>query len=464
LSGTTKCALPDFKHILSTAYLRKPVYSASLAVFRVVFGLMILGSMIRFGAKGWIDELYIQPGFFFKYYGFEWVRPLGNYTYWLFIICGISALLFALGLFYRVAAICLFLSFTYIELMDKTNYLNHYYFVSLVLFLMIWLPANANFAWDNIRKPQSAFRLLPLWTTGVLRLLLGIVYCYAGLAKLNSDWLLDAMPLRLWLPAKNDLFLVGPLFNKLWVAYFFSWFGALYDLTIPFFLLYRRTRMWAYLVVILFHITTALLFPIGMFPYVMILATLVFFPSKEMDSFLLRLQWNRLLPAARHFRTYRLGSLQRKAMAVLLSVFLGVQIIVPWRYLCIPGELFWTEEGYRFSWRVMLIEKMGYAQFIVKDGATGRKIGVNNNDFLTKNQEKMMSTQADFILQYAHFLHDYYRQRGFKEPRVYATVFVTLNGRRSKLYIDPDTDLAKEKDTFKHKKWILPFKDKIHGF
>ncbi|MBZ0097553.1 MAG: HTTM domain-containing protein, partial [Taibaiella sp.] len=122
-------------NILSTQHFGKPVYSASLAVFRMVFGLMLLFSTIRFWAKGWIEELYINPKFYFSYYGFEWVKPLGDYTYILFIVCGISALLFALGLFYRIASVLLFLSFTYIELMDKTNYLNHYYFVTLVLFL-----------------------------------------------------------------------------------------------------------------------------------------------------------------------------------------------------------------------------------------------------------------------------------------------------------------------------------------
>lgn len=441
-------------------YLRKPVYPASLSVFRIVFGLMILGSMIRFAAKGWITELYVTPVFYFKYYGFEWVHHWGNYTYLLFILCGLSALFFALGLFYRIASVVLFLSFTYIELLDKTNYLNHYYFVSLVLFLMIWLPAHAGLALDNKRKSTTAYATIPLWTTGSIRLLLGIVYCYAGLAKLNSDWLLEAMPLRLWLPAKNDLPLIGSWFNKLWVAYAFSWFGALYDLSIPFFLLWKRTRMAAYIAVIAFHLVTALLFPIGVFPYVMILSTLIFFPSKVMHAFLLRFR-KKDEPAAG--RQWQLPRVKQQAILCLFSIFFLVQLLFPWRYLLYPGELFWTEEGYRFSWRVMLIEKMGYAQFVVKDGASGKQVGINNNDFLTKNQEKMMSTQADFIIQYAHFLRDHYHAQGWHQPQVYATIYVTLNGRRSCLFIDPQTNLAKEEDTFAPKKWLMPFKDKIHG-
>lgn len=426
---------------------------------------MIAGSMIRFAAKGWIEELYIKPSFYFKYYGFEWVQPLEAYTYVLFLICGISALLFALGLFYRLASILLFLSFTYIELLDKTNYLNHYYFVSLVLLVMIFLPAHANCSVDNIRKPGTVFRQLPLWTTGSIRLLLGIVYVYAGLAKLNSDWLLEAMPLRLWLPAKNDLPLFGTLFNKIWVAYGFSWFGALYDLTIPLFLLYKRTRIYAYIVVILFHITTAILFPIGMFPYVMILSTLIFFPSDQVDRFLHKIK--KYIPALslnQDERLWQPTGIQLYITGTLLSLFFILQLLLPWRYLLLKDELFWTEEGFRFSWRVMLIEKMGYAQFVVEDKATGRRQGVNNNDFLTKNQEKMMATQPDFIIQYARLLYRQYQGKGMKDPAVYATIYVTLNGRPSRLLVDPTINLAREADGFRHKTWILPFNEKIYGF
>lgn len=456
--------IQKIRNIFSTEQLEKPVYSASLAVFRVVFGLMILFSTLRFWNKGWIEELYIQPQFFFSYYGFEWVKPLGSYTYLLFIICGVSALFFALGLFYRIASVMLFLSFTYIELMDKTNYLNHYYFVSLVLFLMMWLPAHVNFSVDSIRKPSITKRYIPLWTVGSIRMMMAIVYTYAGVAKLNSDWLIEAMPLRLWLPANNDMPLIGPMFNNLWVAYFFSWFGAIYDLTIAFFLLIPKIRPYAYFTVVAFHLMTAILFPIGVFPYVMIVAALVFFESEETDKFVQMVKelWP-FIPATSNESTFSFKPVCRKTITALFAIFFIIQLIFPWRYLLYKDELFWTEEGYRFSWRVMLMEKMGYAQFIVKDSNTEKVVEVNNNGFLTRNQEKMMATQPDFILQYAQLLKQHYAARGMTDPQVYATVYVTLNGRRSRLLVNQHIDLAREKDTWKHKNWILPFNDKIYG-
>jgi hypothetical protein len=444
--------------------LGRQVCSASLAVFRVVFGFMLLASVIRFWLRGWIDELYIQPKYFFHYYGFEWVKPIGEYTYVLFAICGISALMFMLGWFYRFFSVLLFLSFTYIELMDKTNYLNHYYFVSLVLFLMMWLPAHVNFSIDSMRKPVIANRYVPLWAVGSIRLMMAIVYVYAGLAKLNSDWLIDAMPLRLWLPAKNDIPLIGPLFNHLWVAYVFSWFGMLYDTTIPFFLLNKKTRPVAYATVVVFHILTAILFPIGVFPYVMIVSALVFFDSADFDRLLQRIKSvYAKAPVVLSQAAYTMQSSRFKPLAAMLVVFFAIQLALPWRYATMPGELFWTEEGYRFSWRVMLMEKMGYAQFVVKDSVTGERVAVNNNDFLTKNQEKMMATQGDFIVQYAQILKQHFEKKGMQSPEVYATIYVGLNGRRSRLYADTEVNLAAQSDNFEHKKWILPFGGKIYG-
>jgi len=425
---------------------------------------MLLGSVLRFWLKGWIDELYIQPRFFFHYYGFDWVQPVGQYTYLLFAICGLAAFLFAIGLWYRVASVVLFLSFTYIELMDKTNYLNHYYFTSLVLLLMTLLPAHCNFSVDAWRKPQLLKRQLPLFTVGSIRLMLGIVYCYAGLAKLNSDWLFDAMPLRIWLPARNDMPLIGPLLSEVWVAYFFSWFGAVYDLTIPFFLLNRRTRPYAYFAVVAFHVMTSVLFPIGMFPYIMIVSSLVFLDSATMDRWLQ--QCSARMPRwtiAKDQSVWTFAPAQQKILTTALILFFGFQALFPFRYLCTSDELFWTEEGYRFSWRVMLMEKTGYAQFIVKDKATGETVVANNEQFLTRNQEKMMATQPDFMLQYAQLLRQVYLQQGMKDPAVYAQVYVSLNGRRSRLLIDPETDLARVQDAFGHKQWILPFGEQIYG-
>ncbi|WP_394749870.1 HTTM domain-containing protein [Spongiimicrobium salis] len=449
-----------------TSYLNTYTEAAPLAVFRIFFGILMFISIIRFWSYGWIEKLYLQPRFHFSFYGFEWVKPLGTFTYLIFAVCALSTLFITLGYRYKWAITVFFLSFTYIELMDKTTYLNHYYFISLLSFLMIFLPANSYFSVDAKRSTRKPFSSVPRWTTDSIKLLLALVYIYAGLAKLNSDWLWDAMPLKIWLPSKFDVPILGAYMGEKWVHYAFSWIGAIYDLCIPFLLFWRRTRIAAFVLVVVFHVLTRVLFPIGMFPYIMIVSALVFFDANVHHKVLGWFsKWFRI--HKKRFDTGLKLIMENKGVNQLkfavIVLFFSIQVIMPWRYLLYPGELFWTEEGYRFSWRVMLMEKSGYAQFKIVDKDTQRWFYVDNTAYLTKFQEKQMSFQPDFILEYAHFLEKEYQKKGYKNIAIYVENYVALNGRLSRPYIDPNVDLTKEKESFKPKKWILPFNDVITG-
>ncbi len=456
-------------NLLSKSYFYKTTNVAPLIVFRIFFGLMMLGSIIRFWCNGWIYQLYIQPKFFFSYTGFNWVKPLGEYTYIIFLICGLSSFFVAIGLKYRLSIILFFLSFTYIELMDKTTYLNHYYFISVLSFVMIFLPANANFSIDSYLNKKE-YSSVPNWCIDIIKLLLGIVYFYAGIAKINSDWMFRAMPLKIWLPSKYDLPLIGSnLMQQEWFHYAMSWSGMLYDVCIPFLLLYKRTRVIAFILVVFFHVFTRVLFPIGMFPFIMIISTLIFFDASFHQKIIRRI--NVLIsPIKSLFKKVNILKLRdfnyahKNLILPFLIGFVLLQLLMPFRYVFYPGELFWTEEGYRFSWRVMLIEKAGYTMFKIVDSKTGKFFYVQNSDFLTPMQEKQMSTQPDFILEYAHYLGDHFKKDGHKNIQVFVDSYVGLNGRLSKPFINPKVDLYKEKETLKHKNWILPFKDEIKGF
>lgn len=454
------------KTVLKT-YLNKQTDAAPLAVFRIGFGIMMCLSIIRFWYKGWIKIIYIDPSFHFSYYGFEWVEPLGDYTYALFFLCGLAAFFVAIGYQYRVASIAFFLSFTYIELLEKTTYLNHYYFISILSFLLIFLPAHRYFSVDTILS-KKLYQNIPAWTIDSIKLLLGIVYFYAGLAKINSDWLYKAMPLKIWLPSKYDLPFMGEtLMQQNWFHYAMSWSGMLYDLLIPFLLLYRKTRWVAFILVLVFHVFTRVLFPIGMFPYIMIISSFIFFEARFHHKII------QLLKRGLHFFSgYISNKVQieehlryatsSKSLYVVIPFFV-IQLLLPFRYSLYPGELFWTEEGYRFSWRVMLMEKMGYTTFRIVDKASNATFYINNADFLTPLQEKQMSFQPDFILEYAHYLGDHFTAQGYKEVQVFAESYVALNGRLSQPFIDKEVDLYQEKESFKHKHWILPFNDDIKG-
>jgi hypothetical protein len=443
----------------------REVSPGPLVTFRIGFGLLTLFSVLRFMSRGWVEEFYVEPAFHFTYYGLEFIKPLsagGMYT--LFVLIALSAAGIALGFFYRASALFFFLAFTFVELIDKTYYLNHYYFVSLIGFLLIWLPAGRFYSVDNLLFQRSSPAAVPAVCINIIKFQLALVYFYAGLAKLNADWLIYALPLKIWLPAHTSLPLVGSLMDEEWVAYAFSWFGAVYDLCIPFLLLNRRSLPYAYAAVVVFHVATWLLFPIGVFPWVMIVSTLIFFPVAAHERFLSLI--SRPFRAGKERAHYDLGGSRlmpgqplRKVIAGAVLCYCMFQLIWPWRFVLYPGKLFWTEQGYRFSWRVMLMEKAGTAFFYVKDARSGMESEVDNSEFLTPAQEKMMSTQPDMILQYAHYLAHCYAKKGYMNPSVRVVSYVALNGRGSRPFIDSQRNLAGEKESFRHKDWVLPYQN-----
>jgi hypothetical protein len=149
----------------------------------------------------------------------------------------------------------------------------------------------------------------------------------------------------------------------------------------------------------------------------------------------------------------------KNTVAALTAFYLFFQLLIPLRFLLYPGNLFWTEQGYRFSWRVMLMEKAGAAYFTVKDQAGKKEYVVNNGQYLTPLQEKMMSSQPDLILKYAYYLADVFKNKGLAEPRVYAEVYVTLNGEPSRLFVDSTVNLAAKKLSWQPYDWVLPYKN-----
>ena len=447
------------------SYLHSNEDSSILAVYRIFFGLLMFVSLLRFWLKGWIDELYLLPSYHFSYLGFEWIEPLGNNTYFLFLICSISSICILLGLKYRLSIIIFFLSFTYIELMDKTTYLNHYYFISILSFLLIFIPANASFSIDNIISKRT-YTNVPRWTVDSIKLLISIVYIYAAIAKLNSDWIVDAMPLKIWLSSNYDLPILGYLFQQEWVHYFMSWAGLLYDFSIPFLLYYSRTRLFGFFLVIIFHLLTKVLFPIGMFPYIMIFSSLIFFSANfhrivinNFKAFL-----NRIIDLKKDIKTIDFYIIKySKSTLIIVSLFFILQLLIPFRYLLYPGELLWHEQGYRFSWRVMLVEKTGIANFKIVNPVDSTYFYVDNTKFLTPLQEKQMSFQSDMILEYAHWLGDFYSKYDNDKVQVFVDSYVSLNGRKSQRYVSNNIDLYSIKRSLKNKEWIIPLRDEIKG-
>ena len=527
-------ALPK-KSVGFQAGWRRPVAVDSLAVFRIGFGLLVAFSSLRFLAKGWVDTLYLAPENHLTYRWFGWVAPLpAPWMHLHMVALAALGICIALGYRHRLATALFIVGFAYTELIEASLYLNHYWFITLAAVLILLLPAHHHWSLDatagrGARSNQSlahtaglaTHRISPndasradtsrdeeasrtahhrllrsaadraarqaesravqaqavqAWVVWALRAQVGIVYVFAGIAKLNGDWLFHAQPLRLWLADRTHLPVIGPFLDEPLVAYAASWGSAAFDCTIVAWLLWRRSRPWAYAVLVVFHIATWLLFPkIGVFPWVMIFCALVFFPpdwprqlakrmrvgletangtaakeSEPMPSDMVngkifgetaQKQIEGAADDVENTATVKTSGVSRPAI-ILLAIFAAVQVFLPLRHYLEPGNVRWNEQGYYLAWRVMLTEKAGHLEYEVTDPATGRNWLAYPELVLADWQAAHAATRPDLIHATALLIADHYEQQGIPDAEVRATSWVSMNGRRAKQFIDPAINLA----------------------
>ncbi|HET6343889.1 MAG TPA: HTTM domain-containing protein, partial [Myxococcota bacterium] len=272
---------------------------------------------------------------------------------------------------------------------------------------------------------------------------------FAALAKVSHDWLVEGLPLKLWLAARDELPLLGPWLGAAATAHLASWAGFFYDLSIIGWLSWRRSRPWAYGAVLLFHGCTMALFEIGMFPLIMSAVTTVFFAPGWPRHLLRRLRG--LAPEAPSAPT---GGPLGWLPTALLVAYAAVQIAVPLRGLLYPGNLLWHEQGMRFAWRVLVREKSGSVTYRVSSATAGRTWHVNPARYLTPRQAHEMAGQPDLVLQLAHRIARDFRSRGVTDAEVRADTRVSLNGRPPRALIDPAQDLSQVPDGLRVAPWI----------
>ena len=452
------------------ASLFKPVDISFLVFFRIVFGGIILWEVYRYFTYGWISRYFVEPALNFTYYGLDWVKPWpGRGMYIHFYVLGAAAACVMLGFLYRLAAPVLFLAFTYFFLLDQTRYLNHFYLVCLISFLMCFLPAERAFSIDALLRRKIRSDVVPAWTLWLLRAQIGIPYFFGGIAKLNSDWIQGGEPMRTWLRPLTKVKGGSPIFTADWVVYGFVVGGLLLDLLVVPLLLWRRTRPFAFAAAVVFNLINAMIFDIGIFPWLMLGALLIFFPPDLMRRFVKGVispppVGTNAKSSAASVRpetiveTSSCPSLSRsqKVVAGLLAAYLGVQVVLPLRHYLYPGNVNWTEEGHNFSWHMKLRTKEGEAVFTVTHPQSGQTWVIDPKDYLKPHQLMKVITKPDLLVHFSHHLAEEKRREGYDDVEVRARVMVSLNGRQPQLLVDPDVDLANEEVSLLPQHWIVP--------
>jgi vitamin K-dependent gamma-carboxylase len=428
----------------SLTFLMRERDATPLYLWRMVYGFVMFFETAGAVAIGWVKEVYLDPpNFTFNFIGFDFLQPLPGYgMYYWFGAMAVCSLGVMLGYRYRLSAFFLALLWTGAYLMHKESYNNHHYLMFLLNWMLVFTPLHLGRSLDVKHKRVQEYAYLPtiFWLQYIGLFL--IVFFYAALAKVYPDWL-NALPLKIWLGAKSSW--LNQLISLDGRAYLMAYGGVVFDFLVIPALLYKPTRWWAIGVSVIFHISNSITFQIGTFPYLMIGATVLFFSGEELVK-LLKLKRQTVAS------TYQ-PLLSPKLMVFFFYGFMAYQVLIPLRHYGIPGNVYWTEEGHRLSWRMMLRAKQGTANFrlVLPDGDNQLR---NPRGDMTEKQYRMMATRPDFIWQYCQWLKPQYPEG----TAIYVSSSVRLNGRKPMPLIDGDYNMAKAKwHWLKHEEWITEF-------
>ncbi|MCA9028856.1 MAG: HTTM domain-containing protein [Planctomycetaceae bacterium] len=351
-----------------------------------------------------------------------------------------------------------FLTFTYTLLAEAALYQNHYYFTSLIAFLLILIPAHRSFSVDALLFRKKASPFIPNWCRWVLMFIVALPYFYGGIAKIDGDWL-HALPMLIWIPQKTNLPVIGPVLAESWVPWTLSYVGLVFDLVVVPLLLWRKTRWMAYLAAVFFHVTNSVLFSIDIFPWMMILLTTIYFPA----------DWPRKLLGGAALKVpdeviqaSQTPSLMQRCVLGLVGGFVVWQLVLPLRHFAYPGDAKWTEEGQNFSWRMMLHHKDLFVRFYARDGVTGRVAEIPIGQMLTQRQLLDISRSPEQIAAVSHHFAEIASERiGLKDVEIYAVAIISLNGRKPQLLFDPSLNLLTVDRSWRHQSWVNPLEEPL---
>ncbi len=433
------------------ALLFKRVDNSPLIVFRIIFGFLIAAEAWGAIFTGWIKRTLVEPEFTFNFIGFDFLQPLpGEWMYVYYIVMGLAGFFVMIGYKYRLNIIVYTLMWIAVYLMQKTSYNNHYYLLILLLIFMCIIPAHRYKSVDVRLNPKLESHHMPNWVIIFIIAQLWIVYTYASVAKLYPDWLNATVP-ELLMQGKSHFFLVGDLLQQTWIHYVIAYFGILFDLLIVPALLWKKTRNVAFFISIFFHLFNSFIFHIGIFPYMSLAFTLFFYPKEFI---------NRKFLKSKPF--YNLGEINlpkyHQALTGFIGLWLVIQFCLPLRHWFIKGDVLWTEEGHRMSWRMMLRTKASSTLIKIVNKTTGKSFYVKKDNYLTEKQQRMLA-KPDGIWQFSQRLKKEYEAKG-EDIEIYVKSRVSVNGKPYKELIDPEQDMAKAKwDYFFHNDWVLLYEN-----
>ena len=427
----------DWQKIIN--WLKEPIPNISITIFRIVFSGSLLIQTYYFISTGFIDDNIVKPFILFPF--ISGLEPMSN-----FLLKGLSYIMLISNIgmlfnrFARISILIFLICFTYFWLLDKGYFNNHYYFISLMCFLLFLVDRKSAFSTISYTPRISLF---------CLQAMVFIVYFVAGINKLNPYWLLDLQPMTHILELKATI-TNNPTFSHDLLIMAASYFGLIFDLCIGFLLFLKRTRKIAFILAIGFHVMNYYLFynvgEIGVFPLIM-LSTLILFisPKKLSQLFKLKKSKNQIRYS--------------KGLYGFIIVFLMFQVILPFRHILIPGYVDYTGVGQRFSWRMKIMYKNSDIRYFIINKNSDEKYEVHIEKMLTPKQYNNLKYFPDLIIPLAKRIKlEAVEKYNIMSPKITCIYKTKFMGKYEQLLFSPDLDIATIPEKQGAHKWMFPLK------
>lgn len=431
-------------------YLSAPIPGHVVGLFRIIFGGFMVYEMIDYIQIDLVTNAFVLPKIQLEY--FDFIKPLPTAVLhgmlYTMLVC---AALIALGVLFRPACFVFGSFYLYFLLLDKGIFNNHLYLFILLAFVLGFTHADRFLSLSNLwRKQGTSDLMVQRWEVFIFQLHFAIVYFYGGLAKLNPDWLLHYQPVKRMIEVYPDTGLLAKWLKLGFQPPLLSYGGLIFDLVVPFLLWWKPTRKWTLIPLVYFHISNTLTFDdIGIFPYIMLASTAIFFEVGE-------------LPILRNLAK----SSQRKVVLLdspswskqVLLAYVVFQLLFPFRGLFLPNPVNWTMIANRFAWRMKSQSReLTEMVFTIQDGPTGQRMPVDIKTFINTMQINAVAHDVAAVASVARGLARIGKEKGMADPLVHASIKVKWNGRPPANTVNPEVELSTMRvNPFKKLDWVMP--------
>ncbi len=431
----------------------KLIDNSPLIIFRIFFGFLF--ACESFGAiiTGWVRINLVDVKLTFSHIYMDFLQVLvgGPQMYVYFALMGCVSVAVMLGYRYRLSIVLLTLLWAGAYYIQKTSYNNHYYLLLVICFYMCFLPANRYASLDVKSGRVKAELAMPVYYSWIFILQVSILYIYGTIAKFYPDWL-DGTFTQIMYQGANIPEVFKDFVTQKWFYIAIAYLGILFDGLIVPMLLWKRTRTLAIVASLIFHLFNSVTLQIGIFPYFALSFAVFFYPPDQMRRVFFKKKPT-FVVSEDYTRQVLQYSLSKGAVAVL-SIFMIFQLLLPLRQHVVKGDILWTDEAHRLSWRMMLRSRGGYTNFIVKNKQTGERSFYPLETVLTTKQKARLNT-PDMIWQMSQYIKKEYEAKGL-EVSVFVDSWVSINGREYSQFVNPEVDFTTVKwDYFRHADWIL---------